>query len=96
MQGPELAAGEYKALPIRERGDGTPAPASAVPGLELRVTGRRLRFHDPETGRDLWTHAEAETRIRELEALLSRAIEDCAFLSIENCALSPDPSGRRC
>ena len=90
LQGLELVAGEYQEMPCRERGDGTLVMASAVPGLELRVTGRGLRFHDPETGRDLLTHAEeraarrqaeakwqrAEARIRELEALLrTRAAE---------------------
>ena len=51
--------------------------ASAVLGLELRASVQGLRFHDPETGRNLPTHAEisaaqrqAETRIAELEALL--------------------------
>ena len=90
LQGLELVAGEYEEMPSRERDDGTLAMASAVLGLELRVTGRGLRFHDPETGRDLMTHAEerasrqqaeakwqqAEMRIKELEALLrTRAAE---------------------
>ena len=90
LQGLELVAGEYEEMPCRERGDGTLAMASAVLGPELRVTGRGLRFHDPETGRDLLPHAEeraarrqaeakwqrAEARIRELEALLrTRAAE---------------------
>ena len=90
LQGLELVAGEYEEMPSRERDDRTLAMASAVLGLELRVTGRGLRFHDPETGRDLMTHAEerasrqqaeakwqqAEMRIKELEALLrTRAAE---------------------
>ena len=77
LQGLELVAGEYDELPSGERGDGTQAMVSAVLGLELRVSERGLRFHDPETDRDLPTHAEisaaqrqAETRIAELEALL--------------------------
>ena len=68
LQGLELVAGEYEELPCRERGDGTLAMASAVLGLELRATGRGLRFHDPETGRDLLTHAEAEAERREERA----------------------------
>ena len=68
LQGLELVAGEYEALPSRERGDGTLAMASAVLGLELRVTDRGLRFHDPETGRDLLTHAEERASRQQAEA----------------------------
>ena len=69
LQGLELIAGEYRPLPARELADGTPAPASAVLGLELRLTERGFRFHDPRTGRDLPTHAEeAQGRAEEARA----------------------------
>ena len=73
LQGLELVAGEYEALPCRERGDGTLVMASAVLGLELRVTGRGLRFHDPETGRYLLTYAEEQAERREERAARRQA-----------------------
>ena len=63
LQGLELVAGEYRPLPARERSDGTRQAASAVLGLELRMSERGLRFHDPRTGRDLRNLAEAESRL---------------------------------
>ena len=68
LQGLELVAGAYEELPRREQGDGTLAMASAVLGLELRVTGRGLRFYDPATGRDLLTHAESNEARQHAEA----------------------------
>ena len=55
LQGLELTGGAYRRLPGRELADGTLALWSEVLGLELRlqVAGRRLRFHDPQTGKDL-------------------------------------------
>ena len=47
LQGLELVRGEYEPLPRWELADGTLAARSEVLGLELRVAGRRLRFHDP-------------------------------------------------
>ena len=47
LQGLELSAGEYRRLPGRELADRTLALASGVLGLELRLTERGLRFHDP-------------------------------------------------
>jgi Uma2 family endonuclease len=84
LQALRLVAGEYEELACEAHGDGTLAMTSAALGLELRATGRGLRFHDPATGRDLPTYAErtaaqqqaeagrqrAEARIAELEALL--------------------------
>ena len=60
-------------LPARELADGTRVLASAVLGLELRLRERGLRFHDPQTGRDLRNLAEAESRVAELEARLRQA-----------------------
>ena len=68
LQGLELVAGEYEAMPSREQGDGTRMMASAVLGLELRASERGLRFHDPETGRDLLTHAESSAAQRQAAA----------------------------
>jgi len=58
-------------VPRGELADGTQALASAVLGLELRLTERGLRFHDPETGQDLPNLAETdEARRRESQAQL--------------------------
>ena len=53
LQGLELVAGDYRRLPARELEGGMPALASVVLGLELRLTERGLRLHDPRTGKDL-------------------------------------------
>ena len=68
LQGLVLEAGEYQAMASGERRDGTQVMASAVLGLELRASERGLRFHDPETGRDLPTHAEISAALRQAEA----------------------------
>ncbi len=69
LQGLELVAGDYRPLPARELSDGTRQGASAVLGLELRLSERGLRFRDPRTGRDLPNLAEeAEARQRETVA----------------------------
>ena len=74
LQGLELSAGEYRRLPGRELADGTLALASAVLGLELRLTERGLRFHDPETGQDLPNLAETD-EARERESRARQAAE---------------------
>ena len=69
LQGLDLSAGKYRRLRGEELADGTLALASAVLGLELRLTERGLRFHDPETGQDLPNLAETdEARRRESQA----------------------------
>ena len=73
LQGLVLEAGEYEAMRSGERGDGTQAMVSAVLGLELRASERGLRFHDPETGRDLLTHAESSAAQRQAEAAWRQA-----------------------
>ena len=58
LQGLELVARDYRRLPARELAEGGLALASAMLGLELRVTERGLRFHDPHAGEDLPNYAE--------------------------------------
>ena len=67
LQGLELVAGEYARLPDREHGDGTLVLTSAVLELELRLTERGLRFHDPETGRELPDLGETDAAWQEAE-----------------------------
>ncbi len=67
LQGLELVRGEYQPLSGWRLADGTLAARSEVLGLELRVAGRRLRFHDPQAGEDLRDLAEAEDGRQEAE-----------------------------
>ena len=59
LQGLELVRGAYEPLP---------GARSEVLGLELRVAGRRLRFHASQAGEELRDLAEAEDGRREAEA----------------------------
>ena len=79
LQGLELVARDYRRLPARELAEGGLALASAMLGLELRVTERGLRFHDPHAGEDLPNYAEtAQWRERparlEAKSLLAQEI----------------------
>ena len=69
LQGLELVGGAYRRLPDRELADGTLALWSEVLGLELRLqlAERRLRFHDPQTGKDLPDLKETDDQRREAE-----------------------------
>ena len=67
LQGLELVAGEYARLPERELADGTLMLTSAVLELELRLTERGLRFHDPVTARELPDLGETDAAWREAE-----------------------------
>ena len=67
LQGLELRAGRYRPLPRRELADGTVVLASEALGLELRLTDRGLRFHDPVTGHDLPDLAETDAAWRRAE-----------------------------
>ncbi len=60
LRGMVLVAGQYEQMPASEPADGTQAMASTVLGLELRVTGDGLRFHDPVTGENIHTLGELE------------------------------------
>ncbi len=73
LQGLVLVAGDYEELASREYGDGTLAMESGVLGLELRVTDRGLRFHDPVTGRELPSPAESHEAQEHAEANWQRA-----------------------
>ncbi|MDE0027125.1 MAG: Uma2 family endonuclease [Spirochaetaceae bacterium] len=72
LQGLELSAGKYRRLRGEELADGTLALASAVLGLELRLTERGLRFHDPETGQDLPNLAETDEARQAAETRLAQ------------------------
>ena len=75
LQGLELVGGEYEELTRWRLADGTLAARSEVLRLELRLAGRRLRFHDPRTGKDLPDLAETDEQRREAE---SRAEQEAA------------------
>jgi len=75
LQGLELAAGEYRRLPARELVDGTLALTSAALNLEVRLTPRGLRFHDPVTGHDLANLAETDAARQRAEARLAEEAE---------------------
>ena len=86
LQGLELVARDYRRLPARELAEGGLALASAMLGLELRVTERGLRFHDPHAGEDLPNYAEtAQWRERQarLEANSLLAQETAARIAAE-------------
>ena len=68
LLGLELVGEEYEPLPRWEMADGTLAARSEVLGLELRVAGRRLRFYDPRTGKELPDLAETDEQRREAES----------------------------
>ena len=72
LQGLELIAGKYERLPAWERSGGELALASAVLGLELRLSDRGLRFHDPRVGRDLSNLAETDDERQRAERERSR------------------------
>ncbi len=76
--GEYLIEGEYRPLP---------ALASAVLGLELRLTERGLRFHDPQTGEDL-------SNLGEIDAARQRAEQKRKKRS-HALRRKPQPVGRR-
>ena len=67
LQGWRLQGGRYERVQAARAAGWHQSEAL---GLELRAEGRVLRFWDPQMGRALMTHAEAQQRIRELEAQL--------------------------
>ena len=92
LQGLELVRGEYEPLPRWELADGTLAARSEVLGLELRLAGRRLRFHDPQTGKDLPDLAETDEQRREAEA---RAEQEAAARQAAETRVQQEATARR-
>ena len=76
LQGLELVAGEYVRLGQGELADGTLVLTSAELELELRLTERGLRFHDPASGRDLPDLAETDAAWRRERRARARAEQD--------------------
>ena len=76
LQGLGLVAGEYVRLGQRELADGTLVLTSAVLELELRLSERGLRFHDPVTGRDLPDLAETDAAHEQTEQRWHGAEQD--------------------
>ena len=76
LQGLELIAGKYERLPAWERSGGELALTSAVLGLELRLSERGLRFHDPRAGRDLSNLAETDDERQRAEQERQRAEQE--------------------
>ena len=74
LRGQRRIANRYVELPVRTSANGTLSGRSEVLGLDLRVADRRLRLHDPATGRDLPSSEELEDRV-EQEARARRAAE---------------------
>ena len=65
LQGLRLVGGRYRRIAERGSAEGRLELYSRVLGLELRVTERGFRFHDPESGGDLLSlteHSEARQR----------------------------------
>ena len=58
LQGLHLVAGEYRRLAARASAEDRLSMSSGVLGLELRISERGLRFHDPATGEDVPSLAE--------------------------------------
>ena len=92
LQGLELVGGEYEPLPRWEMADGTLAAWSEVLGLELRVAGRRLRFYDPRTGKELPDLAETDEQRREAE---SRAEREAAARQAAETRVQQEAAARR-
>ena len=76
LQGLELVAGEYVRLVQRELADRTLVLTSAVLELELRLSERGLRFHDPVSGRDLPDLAETDAAWRRERQAHEQAEQD--------------------
>ena len=76
LQGLELVAGEYVRLGQRELAGGTLVLTSAVLELELRLSERGLRFHDPVTGCDLPDLAETDVAWQQERRARARAEQD--------------------
>ena len=86
LAGDRLVDGQYEPISIEEVEEGVLQGYSAVLNLLIRWERGQLRWHDPETGKEIPTfegeraradaaedaQAQAEARVRELEAELAR------------------------
>lgn len=75
LQGAQLVAGSYQAMPPTTLPDGTLVLHSDVLGLDLRLEDGTLRFYDPATRQRLLSHAEIEQARREAEQARREAEE---------------------
>ena len=82
LRGLRLTGGAYVPMALGKTAAGLPALASGVLGLHLHLTEDGLRFHDPVTGKNLLSHAEAEARA-EAEAKARTAAEARAAAEAE-------------
>ena len=77
LKGRRLVDGAYEPQPVVESLDGTLLLRSETLGLDLRVKGEEMCFHDPATGRDLprlfEEHAARRAAESRVEAAESRA-----------------------
>ena len=73
LGGWRLSEAGYVRQPAVRSLDGALTLRSAVLGLDLRVKGQEMRFHDPATGRDLLGHHEEHAARRAAEARVEAA-----------------------
>ena len=82
LQGFRLAGEVYERQPATESADGTLILRSETLGLDLRVTGARMRFHDPATGQDLpayrEVHAARQAAMAQAEAAVVQVEQEVA------------------
>ena len=77
LQGSRLVSGEYVPMPAGST-DGIRNMYSMVLGLELRVSGRGLRFRDPAGGKDLLSLGESREARERAEREREQARAGCA------------------
>ena len=68
LRGLRLAGRAYRDLPAMEPAPGALVLRSEVLGLDVRLDGGGLRFHDPVTGEDLLSHEELSAARKAAEA----------------------------
>ena len=76
LRGLSLVGGEYEELAETRLGDGTLAIYSAVLGLEVWIEEGELRFHDPETGRNIRTLTESNEAWQRAELARQQAEQE--------------------
>ena len=65
LQGLRLHGGDYRPMPVRSEAGERILHSDAL-GLDLRVEKGKLRFHDPESGEDLFTVREMKDAIQKI------------------------------